>query len=181
MVKRIRGVAYSTKVSPQNTNRMVDGARGLLNKLLADVFIFTDAMSGAASGNSPGYGTTLVAETTTGCLISAEACATQGLQSKQRATAWQARPGGGARGGVGGELDDEPLVVPEDRKGGCSLAGQEGGRRLGVWAGGWPLAGCVGRRVATGRVCGQEGGRWPGVGGTRKICGRLDEQMPLAR
>ena len=114
MVKRIRGVAYSTKVSPQNTNRMVDGARGLLNKLLADVFIFTDAMSGAASGNSPGYGTTLVAETTTGCLISAEACATQGLQSKQRATAWQARPGGGARGGVGGELDDEPLVVPED-------------------------------------------------------------------
>ena len=47
MVKRIRGVAYSMKVSPQSTNRMVDGARGVLNKLLADVYIFTDAVSGA--------------------------------------------------------------------------------------------------------------------------------------
>ena len=45
MVKRIRGVAYSMKVSPQTTNRMVDGARGVLNKLLADVYIFTDAIS----------------------------------------------------------------------------------------------------------------------------------------
>jgi hypothetical protein len=60
---------------------MVDAARGVLNQLLADVYIFTDAMSGAAAGASPGYGLTLVAETTTGCLISAEAAATQvGLQ-----------------------------------------------------------------------------------------------------
>lgn len=56
---------------------MVDAARGVLNQLLADVYIFTDAMSGAAAGASPGYGLTLVAETTTGCLISAEAAATQ--------------------------------------------------------------------------------------------------------
>ncbi|GIL72254.1 hypothetical protein Vretimale_443 [Volvox reticuliferus] len=74
MVKRIRGVAYSMKVSPQVTNRMVDGARGVLNALLADVYVFTDATSGAASGKSPGYGITLVAETTSGCLISAESC-----------------------------------------------------------------------------------------------------------
>lgn len=65
------------QVPPQNTNRMVDAARGVLNQLLADVYIFTDAMSGAAAGASPGYGLTLVAETTTGCLISAEAAATQ--------------------------------------------------------------------------------------------------------
>lgn len=77
MVKRIRGVAYSMKVSPQNTNRMVDGARGVLNSLLSDVYIFTDALSGLAAGKSPGYGMTLVAETTSGCLISAEACASQ--------------------------------------------------------------------------------------------------------
>ena len=31
MVKRIRGVAFSTRVSPQCSNRMVDGARGVLN------------------------------------------------------------------------------------------------------------------------------------------------------
>jgi RNA 3'-terminal phosphate cyclase-like protein len=98
MVKRIRGVSYSMKVSPQNTNRMVDGARGLLNKLLSDVYIFTDAVSGAASGLSPGYGLTLVAETTSGCLISAEACATTG----------------GGSDGAGGESSEEPLLVPED-------------------------------------------------------------------
>lgn len=56
---------------------MVDGARGVLNSLLSDVYIFTDALSGAASGKSPGYGLTLVAETSSGCLISAEACASQ--------------------------------------------------------------------------------------------------------
>ncbi|GMH33789.1 hypothetical protein BSKO_01623 [Bryopsis sp. KO-2023] len=73
MVKRIRGVAYSMKVSPQNTNRMVDGARGMLKGLLGDVHIFTDAVKGKNSGNSPGYGVTLVAETTTEFLISSEA------------------------------------------------------------------------------------------------------------
>jgi hypothetical protein len=44
----------------------------VLNKLLADVFVFTDHMSGKQAGASPGYGVTLVGETTTGCLISAE-------------------------------------------------------------------------------------------------------------
>ncbi|KAH7434532.1 hypothetical protein KP509_06G021800 [Ceratopteris richardii] len=73
MVKRIRGVAYSTRVSPQMSNRMVDSARGVLNHFLPDVYIFTDHYSGQGSGNSPGYGITLVAETTTGCLLSAEA------------------------------------------------------------------------------------------------------------
>lgn len=77
------------KVSPQNTNRMVDGCRRLLNSLLADVYIFTDAVSGKESGLSPGYGMTLVAETTSGCLISAEACAMQvcvvkALKQRQR-------------------------------------------------------------------------------------------------
>lgn len=57
---------------------MVDGCRGLLNKLLADVYIFTDAMAGREAGNSPGYGITLVAETTSGCLLSAECAAAAG-------------------------------------------------------------------------------------------------------
>lgn len=61
---------------------MVDGGRGVLNKFLADVYIFTDSMPGKEGGNSPGYGLTLVAETTSGGLISAECCATQvGLPS----------------------------------------------------------------------------------------------------
>ncbi len=52
-VKRIRGVSYSMKVSPQNTNRMVDGARAVLNQLLADVYIFTDAVSGERGRRCP--------------------------------------------------------------------------------------------------------------------------------
>jgi RNA 3'-terminal phosphate cyclase-like protein len=75
MVGRVRGVAYCARVSPQAANRAVDGARGVLNALLADVYVFTDAASGGASGRSPGFGVTLVAETTSGCLVSAEACA----------------------------------------------------------------------------------------------------------
>jgi len=75
MVKRIRGVAYSTRVSPQMANRMVDASRGILNRLLPDVYIFTDHYSGQLSGRSPGYGISLVAETTSGCLISAECAA----------------------------------------------------------------------------------------------------------
>ncbi|KAF3783856.1 putative RNA 3'-terminal phosphate cyclase-like protein [Nymphaea thermarum] len=75
MVKRIRGVTYSTKVSPQMENRMVNSARGIFNPILPDVYIFTDHKSGPQAGRSPGYGISVVAETTTGCLISAEASA----------------------------------------------------------------------------------------------------------
>lgn len=74
-VRRIRGVAHSMRVSPQSSNRMVDGARSVLNDLLADVYIFTDHMTGLEAGQSPGYGMMLVAETTTGCFISAECTA----------------------------------------------------------------------------------------------------------
>ncbi|MEW5298344.1 MAG: hypothetical protein WDW36_001480 [Sanguina aurantia] len=103
MIKRIRGVAYSMKVSPQNTNRMVDGCRRLLNSLLADVYIFTDAVSGKESGLSPGYGMTLVAETTSGCLLSAEACAMQVLPPPISPPSSSSAP-----------HTSEPLIVPED-------------------------------------------------------------------
>ena len=59
-------------MSPQTSNRMVDGARGVVNPLLADVYVFTDHMSGLEAGASPGYGIMLVAETTSGRLIAAE-------------------------------------------------------------------------------------------------------------
>ncbi|KAK8967920.1 putative RNA 3'-terminal phosphate cyclase-like protein [Platanthera guangdongensis] len=72
MVKRIRGVTSSTRVSPQFGNRMIFSARGIFNRLLPDVHIFTDHRSGQSCGRSPGYGISLVAETTTGCLISAD-------------------------------------------------------------------------------------------------------------
>ena len=73
MVKRVRGVAHCTRVAPAAAARMVDGARGVLNALLADVFVFTDAMAGAEGGASPGFGLALAAETTAGLLLGAQA------------------------------------------------------------------------------------------------------------
>jgi len=78
LIKRIRGVAYSTRVSPQTSNRVVTSARALLNRLLPDVYIYTDHFSGKNSGSSPGFALSLVAESTTGMLISAEVTAQQG-------------------------------------------------------------------------------------------------------
>ncbi|XP_057984090.1 probable RNA 3'-terminal phosphate cyclase-like protein [Malania oleifera] len=72
MVKRIRGVSFSTKVSVQFENIMLHAARGIFNRLLPDVHIFTDHKSGPQAGKSPGYGISLVAETTSGCFISAD-------------------------------------------------------------------------------------------------------------
>ncbi|KAG2554468.1 probable RNA 3'-terminal phosphate cyclase-like protein [Panicum virgatum] len=73
MVKRIRGVSFSTRVSPQIESRIIYAARGIFNRFIPDVHIFTDHRSGAFGGRSPGYGVSLVAETTTGCLLSVDA------------------------------------------------------------------------------------------------------------
>ncbi|KAM8872034.1 RNA 3'-terminal phosphate cyclase-like protein [Synchiropus picturatus] len=75
-IKRIRGVAYSVRVSPQMANRIVDSARSIVNKFLPDVYIHTDHMKGANSGKSPGFGLMLVAETLDGCFYSAEMAST---------------------------------------------------------------------------------------------------------
>ncbi|EFJ25736.1 hypothetical protein SELMODRAFT_7580, partial [Selaginella moellendorffii] len=49
---------------------------GMLNHLLPDVYIFTDHYTGLESRKSLGYGISLVAETTTGCILSSECVAT---------------------------------------------------------------------------------------------------------
>ncbi|KAL2934484.1 putative RNA 3'-terminal phosphate cyclase-like protein [Bienertia sinuspersici] len=72
MVKRIRGVSFSTRVPVQHENSIRIAARGIFNHLLPDVHIFTDHKAGAQAGNSPGFGVSLVAETTSGCYISAD-------------------------------------------------------------------------------------------------------------
>nr|XP_033781473.1 RNA 3'-terminal phosphate cyclase-like protein isoform X1 [Geotrypetes seraphini] len=71
-IKRIRGVAYSVRVSPQIANRIVDSARSILNKFIPDIYIYTDHLKGDNSGKSPGFGLSLVAETTEGSFLSAE-------------------------------------------------------------------------------------------------------------
>lgn len=72
-VKRIRGIAYATRVSPQLANRLIDGARTILNSFTSDIYITADhRKAGQDAGGSPGYGITLLAETTTGCTLTAE-------------------------------------------------------------------------------------------------------------
>ena len=78
-VKRVRGVAYATRVSPQTCNRMVSAAREIFNGFLPDVYVATDAVRGKLCGKDPGFGVQLTAETTTGCVLSAECVATQGV------------------------------------------------------------------------------------------------------
>eukprot|EP00301_Raphidiophrys_heterophryoidea_P023413 c7316_g1_i2.p1 GENE.c7316_g1_i2~~c7316_g1_i2.p1 ORF type:complete len:364 (+),score=87.47 c7316_g1_i2:1254-2345(+) len=63
-IKRVRGIAFSAKVSPHISNRVVESARGILNRFLPDVYIYTDHYKGEDSGLSPGYGVVLVAEST---------------------------------------------------------------------------------------------------------------------
>lgn len=84
-VKRVRGVAYSTGVSGSNNARMIEEARGVLNPLAPDTYIFSDVSSApelplaADNSNSKqkrktgiGFGLSLVAESSTGCLYSAD-------------------------------------------------------------------------------------------------------------
>ncbi|KAK8219894.1 hypothetical protein M8818_000868 [Zalaria obscura] len=83
-VKRIRGVAYSTGVAAANNARMIETARGVLNTLVADTYIFSDVSSAPLipapeRGNAAakkkigvGFGLSLVAESSTGALYSAD-------------------------------------------------------------------------------------------------------------
>lgn len=81
---------------------------------------------GASSGNSPGFGVALVAETTSGCLISSEACAaSRGSRARGGNAQIEQELGDGeteddllSTGGQQGPGEDarqnEALIVPED-------------------------------------------------------------------
>lgn len=83
-IKRIRGVAYSTGVSGSNNARMIDAARGILNTLVRDTYVYSDVSSAplvaAPEKNNlaakrkvgVGFGLSLVAESSTGVLYSAD-------------------------------------------------------------------------------------------------------------
>ncbi|KAG7177397.1 RNA 3'-terminal phosphate cyclase-like 3 [Homarus americanus] len=52
-IKRIRGVAYTSRVTPTVANRMLDAAKGEFLKFLTDVYLAVDN----AKGSSPGSDT----------------------------------------------------------------------------------------------------------------------------
>lgn len=71
-VKRIRGITFTTKVSADFDHRMMYATRGVFNNFLPDVRIEKDHRSEPFAGRSKGYGMSLVAETDSGCFISAD-------------------------------------------------------------------------------------------------------------
>ena len=83
-VKKIRGVAYCTGVSASNNARMIEEARGVLNPMTRDTYIFSDVSSAPylitkdkLDPNQKrkvgvGFGLSLVAESSTGALYSAD-------------------------------------------------------------------------------------------------------------
>lgn len=84
-VKKIRGVAYCTGVSASNNARTIEAARGVLNPMTRDTYIFSDISSapylpsaeksnlnGTKKKIGVGFGISLVAESSTGSLYSAD-------------------------------------------------------------------------------------------------------------
>ncbi|PSN63525.1 RNA 3'-terminal phosphate cyclase-like protein-like protein [Corynespora cassiicola Philippines] len=83
-VKRIRGVAYAVGVPGANNSRVIEVARGILNKFVPDTYIFSDASGapliptydpkkpGEKKKGAVGFGLSLVAESSTNCLYSAD-------------------------------------------------------------------------------------------------------------
>ena len=70
-MKRVRGVAWTSKVSTQFSAAVIDAARSILNQCISDVWIYTDAVKGA---ESEGYGLSLVAETDKQVVKGSSAC-----------------------------------------------------------------------------------------------------------
>jgi len=86
-IKRIRGLAHAVRVSPQFSHRMVEAARSVLNRYIPDIYIHTDVYKGAESGKSPGFALTLLSESTTSALHSAEAVSVPGITPEDVALA----------------------------------------------------------------------------------------------
>lgn len=110
--KRIRGSAISCKMAPSMANRTAHAAKGLLHRLLPDVWIHTDTHSARHArnphgcGDSPGLSLCIAAESTEGVVLCVEA----GLDPHGRR---------------GDELPEDlgvkgaALVLEEIRRGGC--------------------------------------------------------------
>jgi len=62
---------------------MVEAARSVLNRYIPDIFLVTDVYRGDDSGFSPGYGLTLVSQSTTSALHSSECLSAPASSSSQ--------------------------------------------------------------------------------------------------
>lgn len=100
VVKRVRGLAFSNRVSPAYLQSMVDAVRRSLNRFTPDVYVHTD--HGNAAEGGAGFGVGLVAETSEGCLIGGDWAAVEK----------EARPAAVAGGAVN-------MLLDQVAQGGC--------------------------------------------------------------
>ncbi|KAI9216272.1 RNA-3'-phosphate cyclase [Blastocladiella britannica] len=63
-IKKIRGVASATRVSPALATRVANAARAVLTRYIPDVYVYADAARKDAAGKSPGFAVSLVASST---------------------------------------------------------------------------------------------------------------------
>lgn len=72
-IKRVRGVAFTSKLPSIFTTQMIDSCRGVLNNFLPDVWIAVDNYkSKDLTKISPGYGICITAETKNGFALSTD-------------------------------------------------------------------------------------------------------------
>ncbi|KAI9187958.1 hypothetical protein H9P43_002349 [Blastocladiella emersonii ATCC 22665] len=72
-ILKIRGLAACTRVAPALATRLANAARSKLTRYIPDVYVYADAARKDASGLSPGFALSLVAESTTGIRYAVEA------------------------------------------------------------------------------------------------------------
>ena len=114
-IKRVRGTVGSCRIPPSSAARTAHSAKGLLHRLLPDVWIHTDTHSSsgkknqhaAGCGPSPGLTVCLAAESTEGCVIATETC----LDASKHSRGALLPEDLGVRAAA--------LLLDEIRKGGC--------------------------------------------------------------
>ena len=108
MIKRIRGTVTTCRLAPSSAARVAHSAKGLLHRLLPDIWIHTNANTTKQCGGitSPGLSLVLSAESTSGVVLSAECCIDPGQER-------------------GAELPEDlglrgaAMLLEEVRRGGC--------------------------------------------------------------
>lgn len=83
-VKRVRGTAVSCRIPPSSAARVAHSAKGVMHRLLPDVWIHTDVNSGSRGGcgPSPGLSVMMTATTTEGVCLSTECSMNHNVQNK---------------------------------------------------------------------------------------------------
>eukprot|EP00871_Galdieria_phlegrea_P003708 jgi/Galph1/4338/GphlegSOOS_G2979.1 len=71
LLKRIRGVAYASRIPPMMAHQLIDETRTILSDLLADVYIYSDIDAGGRD-TFPEMSLSLFGETVNGFIISAD-------------------------------------------------------------------------------------------------------------